>query len=272
MTSSSASRSTWSRISRTPAVPSEARVWMCRSARGRGDRSSRRPRTRGCPVPWRASRVEVRPDRREDGPPLLGRLGDRLLHSRREPRSSPRRGAPGACPRRGRRPGAAGRDIVRRLPAAPRRPRSGRPRSTASRPGPIGSGAATPKNGTSIVAAGNVAVGDHPDGLAPRRARRSGPDAPRAGRRCRRRRTPRVRVIQAWRAGSPSVSIGAVTLRPVRATANRAGNSTAPKCMATKSERPGSAERILDRLGRLDDEPALDVGDGSGPGGATMSR
>ena len=98
-----AARATCSRIARTSAVPSEATVWMCRSARPVPLRSVR-------PVTPPAS-LEVRPDREEDRPPLLrGVLDDALegrgeravvavTRSRREPSPARRRarGAPGSA-------------------------------------------------------------------------------------------------------------------------------------------------------------------------------
>src|SRR5688500_3018992 len=93
MTSSSVLRSTWSRISTTPAVPSDASVWMCRSARPR--RSVIGRSSRGFPYLARAGPglrrgpgsgafvgrhgLEIRPDRVEDGEPLLRRRGDVAL-------------------------------------------------------------------------------------------------------------------------------------------------------------------------------------------------
>src|SRR5688500_6001999 len=93
MTSSSVLRSTWSRISTTPAVPSDASVWMCRSARPRRSvigRSSRGfpdlaragPGLRRRPGPGALRGrhgLEIRPVRVEDGEPLLRRRRDVAL-------------------------------------------------------------------------------------------------------------------------------------------------------------------------------------------------
>src|SRR5512133_1642598 len=95
MTSSSVLRSTWSRISTRLAVPSDASVWIWRSARPRRSVTVPAPacaaaRPRG---PHRTRRVararrrgpalEVRPDRVEDREPLLRGDGDVPLEGSR---------------------------------------------------------------------------------------------------------------------------------------------------------------------------------------------
>ena len=182
ITSRTASRSTRSRISATDAVPSDASVWMWRSARPRRSVGSvvmgpspgwpRRPRR---PARPRRGPVQVRPDRVEGAPPLLGAVGEERLEGDRDRR----RQAHDPLASRARPSGvASGNRRQRYRPSrdAPRRPdvdrRAGLEREQR-RPGRDRRRVAEERNLDAGVR--QVAVGHEPDRLAAPQRAQQGP-------------------------------------------------------------------------------------------------
>ena len=199
-------------------MPSDARVWMWRSARPSrsviGGRSVA-PGPSASPAVGRRPRPRSGQIGKKHRRPLLRRVGDERLERGRIAASVA--GDPLA-------PRALGRDRDARPGGRATRPsgsrrtptrrRSARRSRSPAAPGPIGSGAGAPKNGDLDPAAGDVAVGDDPD-----RARRVRSAAGAARARAARRPTirtpsgPRVSLEPApGAAGSSTVSIGATNV------------------------------------------------------------
>ena len=256
MTSRRACARRAARISASRRVPSDARVWMCRSARpsrsviGRLGSSSR----------------------------LSGQIGKNTVHhcsgasamARSNARASASRNAPQALaprlPGRGR---AAARLLHARAVARPTPTPRGhadtedcgvRPSRSPAGPGPAGSGAGAPKSSTALPAAADARSATRPTDLAALERRRAA--------RCRAGQlaitsmpSPRRASARssACKPGSPIVSIGAMigrpSVRPIARPGSRSRRSAGRRRSAPRGSphaaalerRPASRRRAVDR-------------------------
>ena len=274
MTSRSVERSTWSRISTIPAVPSDASVWMWRSARPSFAVTPRPPArplpgrlTRRAPGVARRGRVhslsgrlrlEVRPDRGEDRAPLVRGVGDQPLEGRGL--GGDRRLDPLAARALGR-----DRDLVEaaavRQPARPPDAREVDRRAGVDREerGPDRDRRRRAEERHLDPAAADVAVGHEPDvlaalqrgrQLAARLAERHDPDAEHGP-------GPlepalQLRVAERLHRRDDGPAAGAVG-------EVEAGHLDRPEVAADEHDRDVAGERGFDALGVLDDDPVLEL-------------
>ena len=184
-----------------------------------------------------------------------------MMRSKRpgDGRPSSRSRARGGCRPRASSRVRGGRCSGRR-PSAERRPRRTARRSPRpSIAGPSGSMRRRPEQLRRHAAAGQVAIADDPDARPGRAAPPGARGAPRAGRRCGRRRRRGCARTMSWRRGVVDRSPSA---RPRRRPATRAaspGSSIAPKCSPTKIEARPGVNASATRSGVSMSDPLVDV-------------